>query len=1152
MAVTGTVTQQMARVEVFNVNGGPKITIPVSCYTATDCLRLMVAEATPATATKRNAQHALSNIRLLPGESWPSAIDRQTQARRRLPPHRDRGTPLPAEAAGLKGVSKPTTIGGVAGRRKTAEMPPRVPNTGATTAAQAGATTRHPRGRQGVPPPPSTATTDTVGGPRKFATPTRKREAPRRDAGAAEDRTTRRFRAASDRAPESVASIRQPPQPVEDAPHPTASDGKIQSGAGEGNYASVEFIHAVQRHVFHGKNIISKRGRGFLHATNPTKDEASQQQGHGSPSSEGALLAALDLGSTAWEDSATLKWPVYLAHKQVVPRRVSVETDALTHGPRPFSAQQLVVFPLRPFDPEKGADIGVARGVQWWTPGTARTKTIEAGVQVVTAYTTNCEDVERMRLLKEPVPPQVEPEPPPVLPRTSEPKPDTPDEGIRDGKPRLTIYYRAFNAVTKGNSGGIGTISTNHHRVRKSKWFTLLDLPQAYHQIPIKASDRHKTAFRDAGCIERCLDDILIHTETLEEHFKVLDDVLDLLQKAGYSGHFRKSVFCMPKVEFLGVMDFSTKRGRHNHIPWGQPQEDARAVVSALVSPSVLQPPDRELPLGCQRARCRSGAHPALVEHRDSAIGFGSHRWTVAESRRAPTDREKGPAGQPIDTSLPDDTSSPSDRIQEPLGPILDGVPLQDLALAKDAEERDPTPESTTVGDNKPPGGTPTLDGTQLAALGVTEVAAGPELPLPVIWALQHTLEKPDPTDTEDLQSKRSPRCREKITEAKPEVVIGNACRRYDPDHIGNTAARQATDVIDGFLSSRAKLLVMECPVRFTGTMEWKETLKPRLERGWTTAAAWALAEFTLPPMLREVFSTLEICGVVSPSADTCRSLADDILFSFYDIFADSAESAVDIALQEPRFTDDPVNLTPALVPKTSPMEVDDASGPPAPPPPNLPPGDSAEQPEAPDSHGDDEDERQHSGTTQNVARVMQHLCTWLKVALAYGPVNHPRAQGAVISILLDRLCFTVQMNERPIRQRRVVAADVKPFHQRPDHLQLDFEDVWSADLGLAGTPIVAVPLYTLTARELGTGTGGSGTWAWEYRGRYQDGAQSGWITDDEAQDSFSPLQLDVFHALRELNRPGEAPRPQDSPPEEDGKWSPGNERRRCSSAVQR
>ena len=36
------------------------------------------------------------------------------------------------------------------------------------------------------------------------------------------------------------------------------------------------------------------------------------------------------------------------------------------------------------------------------------TKSIDAGVQVATAYATYCDDVERMLLIKEPAPPAVE------------------------------------------------------------------------------------------------------------------------------------------------------------------------------------------------------------------------------------------------------------------------------------------------------------------------------------------------------------------------------------------------------------------------------------------------------------------------------------------------------------------------------------------------------------------------------------------------------------------------------------------------------------------------------------------------------------------------------------------------------------------------
>eukprot|EP00903_Cladosiphon_okamuranus_P006352 g6222.t1 len=860
------------------------------------------------------------------------------------------------------------------------------------------------------------------------------------------------------------------------------------------------------------------------------------------PPPEAALLTALDLGSTAWEDSATLQWPVFLAHKQLVPGRVSVEVDARTLGPRPYAAQLLVVFPLKPFDPDQGADMAVARGVQW-TPGTlpkikltnrtTTTKAVEAEVQVATAYATNCDDVERMLLLKEPAPPVVPSDPPPWRPPTAAPASGTQGDCIRvseintgplsvgaratllkivsvqldkglfpandktlttvhgreveiplidenvtpvackhqrhnpvhadiintqvdkwkemgiveysdsqwasrislqakkDGKSRLTLDYRPLNALTKKNSGGLGSLASMHDRIRKSNWFTLLDLPQAYHQIPIKPSDRHKTAFRDArgrlyqftrcgfglttipavfsarlgdtlrpveskGCVERWLDDILIHTETLEEHFQMLEEVLDLLQKDNYSVHFHKSQFCMAEVEFLGVMvgrsgvrpplskitpltemekpttvgalrsvigmtnfmrdfvegfsakiaplsdilrnkDFSTKQARNKPIPWGKAQDEAfDAIIRALVSPPVLLPPDWDQPFTLHTDASEIAAGAALtqeIENRDAVIGYGSKRWTPAEARHAPTIREvrgvlfgldhfrtyllhrpftlvvdcsaitwlftsqhlsstmyryalrmmefsmtlrwrkgtehalpdalsrlpkKGPAGPPVDTSFPDDNTSPGDRTSEPTGPVFDGVPLRDVPSKRTMV---PTPES--------------------------------DLPLAVLWALQHTPAPLDPMDQhgarthEEVRHALSPRhpravvlgcgaggamlalrdvlqmhtaidpdwtalecaranpwsqdvtlvraplaqCGEAVAEAKPEILVGNACSGFDPQRIGSTATTQAEDIIRVFPACRATVLILECPVRFTGTPGWKTTLRPLLER---------------------------------------------------------------------------------------------------------------------------------------------------------------------------------------------------------------------------------------------------------------------------------------------------------------------------------
>ena len=91
---------------------------------------------------------------------------------------------------------------------------------------------------------------------------------------------------------------------------------------------------------------------------------------------------------------------------------------------------------------------------------------------------------------------------------------------------------------------------------------------------------------------------------------------------------------------------------------------------------------------------------------------------------------------------------------------------------------------------------------------------------------------------------------------------------------------------------------------------------------------------------------------------------------------------------------------------------------------------------------------------------------------------------------------------------------------------------MWSPDLGLIEDSVVAVPLYTLTNRRVTQGAGGGTTaWAWEYQGKYQDGTLSSWLTEDTVRDSFSPLQLDVFHAMWEdYYGPEIAARPPGSP----------------------
>lgn len=76
-----------------------------------------------------------------------------------------------------------------------------------------------------------------------------------------------------------------------------------------------------------------------------------------------------------------------------------------------------------------------------------------------------------------------------------------------------------------------------------------------------------------------------------------------------------------------------------------------------------------------------------------------------------------------------------------------------------------------------------------------------------------------------------SAECRTAVAAARPEILLGSACRKYDSGYMGDTAVYQATDIVATFIASRAHLLLMECPVRCAAATDWTNILKPSLER---------------------------------------------------------------------------------------------------------------------------------------------------------------------------------------------------------------------------------------------------------------------------------------------------------------------------------
>lgn len=155
----------------------------------------------------------------------------------------------------------------------------------------------------------------------------------------------------------------------------------------------------------------------------------------------------------------------------------------------------------------------------------------------------------------------------------------------KDGSLRLCVDYKKLNAVTIRNSYPLPLIPDIIERVKGAKFFTKLDLRSAYNLIRIREGDEYKTAFRTKyGHFEYLvmpfglrnapatfqafinsvlrpflekfvilyLDDILIFSDSLENHIKHVRLVLKKLLDNNLFAKLKKCEFHQPKVEFLG------------------------------------------------------------------------------------------------------------------------------------------------------------------------------------------------------------------------------------------------------------------------------------------------------------------------------------------------------------------------------------------------------------------------------------------------------------------------------------------------------------------------------------------------------------------------------------------------------------------------
>lgn len=180
----------------------------------------------------------------------------------------------------------------------------------------------------------------------------------------------------------------------------------------------------------------------------------------------------------------------------------------------------------------------------------------------------------------------------------------------KDGSLRLCVDYRGLNKITSKNRHPLPRIDELIDRFKTAKYFSKLDLRSGYYQMQIHPDDRHKTAFRTryghyefnvvpfgltnapawfstlmrtalAPLIDRCvvlyLDDILIYSDTEEQHIKDLEKTLALLREHQLYAKLSKCSFMQEETEFLGHVlsrhGISTNAGLVKAIrEWPQPQ----------------------------------------------------------------------------------------------------------------------------------------------------------------------------------------------------------------------------------------------------------------------------------------------------------------------------------------------------------------------------------------------------------------------------------------------------------------------------------------------------------------------------------------------------------------------------------------------------
>jgi hypothetical protein len=158
----------------------------------------------------------------------------------------------------------------------------------------------------------------------------------------------------------------------------------------------------------------------------------------------------------------------------------------------------------------------------------------------------------------------------------------------KDGKLRFVQDYRALNAITRKNRSPLPLIDDLIHQLKDARYFTKLDVHWGYNNVRIHKGDEWKAVFRTnrglfeplvmyfsltnspatfqtmmneifqdlitKGIVSVYLDDILIFTNSLEDHHRITCLVLDHMREHKLYLRPEKCKFEKTRIEYLGVI----------------------------------------------------------------------------------------------------------------------------------------------------------------------------------------------------------------------------------------------------------------------------------------------------------------------------------------------------------------------------------------------------------------------------------------------------------------------------------------------------------------------------------------------------------------------------------------------------------------------